>query len=124
MGLVSSPFYSILLNDSPMRLFSPSRRIRQGDPLSPFLLILATEGLSKLIKAQARHGRIRELSFHEDMDKQRHQQFVDDMMLMGHPSVQEAWAFKTSLTTFVKVSGLAINSEKSQIFFFNTPLIT
>ena len=73
MGLVSSPFYSILLNDSPMRLFSPSRRIRQGDPLSPFLLILATEGLSKLIKAQVGNGRIRGLSFHEDMDKQTHQ---------------------------------------------------
>ena len=87
MGLVSSPFYSILLKGSPTRLFSPSRGIGQGDPLSPFLFILAAEGLSKLIKAQAGHGRIRGLSFHEDMDKQTHQQFVDDTMLMGHPSI-------------------------------------
>ena len=58
------------------------------------------------------------------MDKQTHEQFVDDTMLMGHPSVQKDRAFKTILTTFAKASGLAVNSEKSQIFFFNTPLIT
>ena len=51
MGLVSSPFFSILLNGSLTRLFSPSRGIRQGDPLSLFLFILAVEGLSWLIHA-------------------------------------------------------------------------
>ena len=45
-------------------------------------------------------------------------------MLMGHPSVQEARAFKTILETFAKASGLEVNPKKSQIFFFNTPLIT
>ena len=94
MSLVSSPFYSILLNDSPMRLFSPSRGIRKRDPLSPFLFIMAAEGLIKLIKAQVGNGRIGGLSFREDMDKQTHQQFVDDTMLMGHPSVHEAPASK------------------------------
>ena len=49
MALVSSPLVSILFNGSPSRLFSPTRGIRQGDPLSPFLLILVAEGLSKLI---------------------------------------------------------------------------
>ena len=87
MGLVSSPFFSILLNGSPTRLFFPSKGIRQGDPLSPFLFILAMEGLCRLIKAQAGQGRIRGLSFYEGMEKQTHQYFVDDMMLMGYPSV-------------------------------------
>ena len=58
------------------------------------------------------------------MDKQTHQQFLDDTMLMGHPSVQEVRAFKTSLVTFAKASGLEVNMEKSHIFFFNSPLIT
>ena len=124
MGLVSCPFFSILLNKSPTRLFSPSKGIRQGDLLSPFLFILDAEGLSKLIKAQVGQGRIRGLSFYEDMDKQTHQQFVDDIMLMEHPSIQEVRAYKTSLVTFAKASGLEVNPEKCQIFFFNTLLIT
>ena len=115
MALVSSPFYFIILNGSPTRLFFPTRGIKQGDRLSPFLFILVAEGLSKLVKAQVGNGRIRGLSFDEDMDKQTHQQFVDDTMLMGHPLVQEAQAFKTSLMTFAKVLGLAANAnaEKS-----------
>ena len=72
MGLVSSPFFSILLNGSLTIIFSPSRGIRQGDPLSPFLFILATEGLSKLIKAQEGQGRIRGLSFFDSMEKKTH----------------------------------------------------
>ena len=83
-------FFLHLLNGSSTRLFSPSRGIRQGDPLSPFLFILVAEGLSRLIHAQAGLGRIRGISFCEGMGKQTHQQFVDDTMLMGNPSVQEA----------------------------------
>ena len=59
------------------------------------------------------------LTLHEDMEKQTHQQFVDDTMLMGHPLVQEASAFKKSLTLFAKPYRLAVNAEKSQVFFLN-----
>ena len=58
------------------------------------------------------------------MEKKTHQQFVDDTMLMGNPSVQEARAFKYCLVTFAKASGLEVSTEKSQLFFFNAPLIT
>ena len=61
---------------------------------------------------------------HVGVDKQTHQQFVDDIMLMGHPSVQESRAFKRGLEIFSKAFSLEINNEKSQVFLFNTPRIT
>ena len=47
-----------------------------------------------------------------------------DTMLMGNSSVQEDKILKNSLNSFLLASGLDINKEKSQIYFFNTCQIT
>lgn len=43
MSSLDTVEYNILLNGDREGVVSPSRRIRQGDPLSPFLFILSAE---------------------------------------------------------------------------------
>lgn len=50
MICVKSVTYSILVNGGPRGVIHPSRGIRQGDSLSPFLFLLCTKGLNDLIK--------------------------------------------------------------------------
>ena len=56
MALVTTHFFSIMLNGSSMKVFDPYCGIRQGDPLSPFLFVLMAEGMSRLIQSQVSKG--------------------------------------------------------------------
>eukprot|EP00253_Pinus_taeda_P019935 PITA_19935 len=100
MSLVSTVSFSILLNGSPSRTFMPSRDLRQGDPLSPFLFVLMMEGLGRAIKMENVEGRIQGLKLTPDGATTTHQQFVDDTMLQSTPMVKEARAFKQILNNF------------------------
>jgi hypothetical protein len=120
-SLISMTFFSILVNGSPSPTFSPTRGICQGDPLSPFLFILMEEGLGRDIKEEVVLGNWKGLSLHGEESPAMHQQFVDDTMLMDTPTLKESLTIKQVLHDFSEASGMCVNEEKSNIFFFNTP---
>eukprot|EP00253_Pinus_taeda_P025758 PITA_25758 len=120
MALVTSSSFSILVNGSPSNIFAPSRGLRQGDPLSPFLFILMMEGLGRSIKQAKALGKIKGLQLMENGQALTHQQFVDDTMLQGIPTVKEASVYKQILNDFAMAIGMEVNLSKSKIFFLNT----
>lgn len=58
MMCVTLVSYSISFQGSTISPIIPSRGLRQGDPLSPYLFILCVEGLSLSLKEAARNGSI------------------------------------------------------------------
>jgi len=47
---LESSIISILVNGSPTQEFKPSRGLRQGDPLAPFLILIVEKGLTSIVR--------------------------------------------------------------------------
>ncbi|XP_024196657.1 uncharacterized protein LOC112199901 [Rosa chinensis] len=117
MATVKSVSYSILINGTPTGFILPTRGIRQGDPLSPYLFILCAEGLSALISSSVQHGYIAGLVMSPSAPVIHHLLFADDCFLFGEASVRECQAFNNILSTYAQASGQKINLQKSSVVF-------
>ena len=112
---ISSAHYSVNLNGELHGFFKASRGIRQGDPLSPYLFVLAMEGLEGLIKQATNHAAFK-YHWRCAATKLTHICFADDLMLYCHADNDSVNVLKSCLDTLSTVSGLTINQTKSSVF--------
>jgi hypothetical protein len=52
MKCVMSVSLTVLFNGERLQEFEPTRSIRQGDPISPYLFLLCAEGFSSVLKGE------------------------------------------------------------------------
>ncbi|GJZ84097.1 RNA-directed DNA polymerase, eukaryota, reverse transcriptase zinc-binding domain protein [Tanacetum coccineum] len=69
---------SILVNGSPTEEFEVERGVRQGDPLAPFLFILAAEGLNVIMSEAVETNIFRGVKVGSDLVTVSHLQYADD----------------------------------------------
>ncbi|XP_050277977.1 uncharacterized protein LOC126719473 [Quercus robur] len=90
MLCVTTISYSILVNGEPKGLIHPSRGIRQGDPISPFLFLLCTEGLHGLISKAASQGDIRGYSLCRNSPRSTSEDIREHIKLaLGVPEIKQ-----------------------------------
>ncbi|XP_026398710.1 uncharacterized protein LOC113294531 [Papaver somniferum] len=75
---ISIVSYSVLVNGSPRDMFFPSRGIRQGDCLSPYIFIICMEVLSQLLLKAESDGVIQGTPLFINRDKTKSFQFIID----------------------------------------------
>jgi hypothetical protein len=122
LNLTSSAFFSILVNGVPSHPFSPSRGIRQGDTLSPFLFVLMSKGLGCYLKSSILKGTLKGLPLHNLQPPPSHNHFFYDTLPLNKPIICEANKLNSTLTDSANSLGISLNLEKSKIYFFNTPI--
>jgi hypothetical protein len=108
--------YSILVNNNVAGPITPSRGLRQGDPLSPYLYIICAEGLSALLRQAEARGDIHGIKICRNAPIVSHLLFADDCFLFFRANIVEAEVMKNILSTYEAASGQAINFQKFEIF--------
>ena len=97
MLCIPSVSYSIIINGEACGNVIPSRRIRQGDPLSPYLFHLCAEGFSALIHKAARDNQIHGMSIGRGCPKITHLFFADDSLFFAKQRRLSVRSLSTSL---------------------------
>ncbi|XP_059669114.1 uncharacterized protein LOC132314246 [Cornus florida] len=93
------------------------REIRQGDPISPMLFVLAMEVLSLSLGNAVSNSP--SFKFHWRCNKLSitHLAFADDLLLFSFGNLAFVTVLHNVLTRFLQWSGLSINCSKSHVFF-------
>ena len=122
MRCVNSVTYSIKINGHPCGHIIPTRGIRQGDPLSPFLFLFCAEGLSALIRKAMERGQLNGVAACQRGPKISHIFFADDNIIFCRATIEECSTLENILETYERSSGQQLNREKTALFFSrNTP---
>lgn len=120
-GCLSSATVSVLLNGSPTKQFRVERGVRQGDPLAPFLFIIASEGLHCALESAIEKNIFAGLRLPSGGPTVSHLQYADDALFFGEWSIPNARNLIRILRCFELASGLKVNLNKSKIFGISCP---
>jgi len=121
---ISLSSFSILINGSPFGYFTPSRGLRQGNPLSPFLFILGTEVLSLLFRQQESLGLLKGIRIARNCYAISHLLFADDLIIFAKTTSSEACIIKSCLQFYCRCSGQKVNEAKSSILFSKNTVVS
>jgi hypothetical protein len=125
MMCVKSVNYEILINGSPTGQISPSRGIRQGDPISPYLFLICAEALSSLMTQADSNGNLEGVPTSKKGPKLNHLFFADDSLLFCKATPFHWRKMTRILHAYEMASGQRLNQEKTLVFFSrNTPIAT
>ncbi|XP_019164478.1 PREDICTED: uncharacterized protein LOC109160650 [Ipomoea nil] len=117
MLCVQTVRYRVLVNGSPTDEILPTRGLRQGDPLSPYLFIICAEGLSLLLQDSQAKGLIHGCRVARGAPPISHLFFADYSLLFFKANLKESLEVKRCLGYYEAYSGQAVNFNKSSVSF-------
>ncbi|KAL5766636.1 hypothetical protein ACOSP7_017253 [Xanthoceras sorbifolium] len=117
MDCISTVSFSFVINGKSAGRVFPSRGLRQGCPLSPYLFILCAEALSCMIQGAEQDGRVLGFRCCRGSPLVSHLFFADDSLVFCKANIQSCLVLKNILEVYSRGSGQLVNFQKSAITF-------
>lgn len=114
---VETVSYEILLNGAPQEPFKPTRGIRQGDSLSPYLFIICAEVLSSLLSNVEKTKAITGVPIARGRMHINNLLFANDSLLCCKANSLEWSRLIYVLNLYEQASGQRLNKKKTSIHF-------
>jgi hypothetical protein len=111
------------LNREHLKSFAPSRGLRQGDPLSPYLFLFIADGLSCFLKDAIARNRLRELFICRGASGISHLLFANDSLLFFKASIDQALVVKEFLENLKGAQGSYLAATNAQLCLVRIALI-
>jgi len=117
--IFSSATSAVLLNGCPGKTIHCKRGLRQGDPLSPLLFVLAANFLQSLINKGKEMGLLN-LPIPMETNKDFPiVQYADDTLIVAKGDTRQLLFLKSVINTFFEATGLKVNFRKSMMLPIN-----
>ena len=110
---MSSGSSSVLLNGIPEKTFNCKRGVRQGDPLSPLLFVLAADLLQIVVNKAWQSGILKRPLSDSNQEDYPIVQYADDTLLIMPGDARVLFNLKGLLRSFSDSAGLHVNFAKS-----------
>lgn len=122
MHCISIVSYSIIINGEPGKKVRPTRGLRQGDPLSPYLFLLCGECISSLMRLATQEGLLEGAKVCNRGPLIYHLMFADDCILFRDAMNRGAHIIKSILCEFEVCFEQCVNFDKSLIYYSSNVL--
>uniref|UniRef100_A0A803NY15 Reverse transcriptase domain-containing protein n=1 Tax=Cannabis sativa TaxID=3483 RepID=A0A803NY15_CANSA len=108
---------SFSINGQVHGSLKPTRGLRQDDPISPYLFILCSEGLSAILQNFQNRELLRGIAISRQSPSITHLLFADDSFLFCTADHRSCETLHHALSIYSKASGQTVNFAKSFILF-------
>ena len=119
--LFSSASSAIMSNGVPGKKFYCLRGVRQGDPLSPLLFVLAADLLQSILNRAMQLGLLFSPLQVNSCPDFPIVQYADDTLVLMQADAKQLHCLKALLNTFADATRLKVNYSKSSLIPINVP---
>lgn len=102
---ISTVTFSVKVNGEPLPFFQPSRGIRQGDPMSPYLFIMLANVHSFLMKQEIEDENLKGIKLNSNCPILSHLLIANDAIFFLDGTVNECLNLANVLNRYCFASG-------------------